>query len=156
MENGLTIEEIEKLLEEEIEKELLIKEIKVEKFDTIRNVEKMKFKEIIYHTFYKNGKYAEEPSDAFLFIENNEDYIGFHCYFCYKYEEYENIVIIKDLECSDINKYNQFDFNVLKEDLISYIKDFNKKWNKKYSKILIMLSEDYIKVDEREILIYDA
>ena len=79
----------------------------------------MKFKEIIYHTFYKDGKYTEEPSDAFLFIENNEDYIGFHCYFCYKYEEYENIVIIKDLECSDINKYNQFDFNVLKEDLIS-------------------------------------
>ena len=156
MENVLTIEEIEKLLEEEIEQELPTKEIKVEKFDTIRNVKKMKFKEIIYHTFYKDGKYTEEPSDVFLFLENNKDYIGFHCYFCYKYEEYENIVIIKDLECSDINKYNRFDFNVLKKDLISYIKDFNKKWNKKYSKILIMLDEDCIKVDEREILIYDA
>ena len=76
---------------------------------------KMKFKEIIYHTFYKDGKYTEEPSDVFLFIENNKDYIGFHCYFCYKYEEYENIVIVKDLECSDINKYNQFDFNILKK-----------------------------------------
>ena len=116
----------------------------------------MKFKEIIYHTFYKDGKYTEEPSNVFLFLENNEDYIGFHCYFCYKYEEYENIVIIKDLECSDINKYDRFDFNILKKDLISYIKDFNKRWNKKYSKILIMLDEDYIKVDEMEILVYDA
>ena len=35
MENVLTVEEIEKLLEEEIEQELPIKEIKVEKFDTI-------------------------------------------------------------------------------------------------------------------------
>ena len=35
MENVLTIEEIEKLLEEEIEQELPTKEIKVEKFDTI-------------------------------------------------------------------------------------------------------------------------
>ena len=66
MENVLTIEEIEKILEEEIEQELPTKEIKVEKFDTIRNVEKMKFKEIIYHTFYKDGKYTEEPSDVFF------------------------------------------------------------------------------------------
>ena len=35
MENTLTIEEIEKLLEEEIEQELPAKEIKVEKFDSI-------------------------------------------------------------------------------------------------------------------------
>ena len=35
MENVLTIEEIEKLLEEEIEEELPTKEIKVEKFDAI-------------------------------------------------------------------------------------------------------------------------
>ena len=35
MENVLTIEEIEKLLEEEIGQELPTKEIKVEKFDTI-------------------------------------------------------------------------------------------------------------------------
>ena len=35
MENVLTIEEIEKLLEEEIEQELPTKEIKAEKFDTI-------------------------------------------------------------------------------------------------------------------------
>lgn len=35
MENVLTVEEIEKLLEEEIEEELPTKEIKVEKFDTI-------------------------------------------------------------------------------------------------------------------------
>ena len=35
MENVLTIEEIEKLLEEEIEQDLPTKEIKVEKFDTI-------------------------------------------------------------------------------------------------------------------------
>lgn len=35
MENVLTIEEIEKLLEEEIEQELPTKEIKVEKFDSI-------------------------------------------------------------------------------------------------------------------------
>ncbi len=34
MENILTIEEIEDLLEEEIEEELPTKEIKVEKFDT--------------------------------------------------------------------------------------------------------------------------
>ena len=36
MENVLTIEEIEKLLEKEVE-ELTTKEIKVEKFDTIAN-----------------------------------------------------------------------------------------------------------------------
>lgn len=35
MENVLTVEEIEKLLEEEIEEELPTKEIKVEKFDSI-------------------------------------------------------------------------------------------------------------------------
>lgn len=35
MENVLTVEEIEKLLEEEIKEELPTKEIKVEKFDTI-------------------------------------------------------------------------------------------------------------------------
>lgn len=35
MENVLTAEEIEKLLEEDIEEELPAKEIKVEKFDTI-------------------------------------------------------------------------------------------------------------------------
>ena len=35
MENILTIEEMEKLLEEDIEEELPVKEIKVEKFDTI-------------------------------------------------------------------------------------------------------------------------
>lgn len=35
MENILTIEEIEKLLEEDIEEELPVKEIKVEKFDII-------------------------------------------------------------------------------------------------------------------------
>ena len=35
MENILTVEEIEKLLEEEIEQELPTKEIKVEKFDSI-------------------------------------------------------------------------------------------------------------------------
>ena len=35
MENVLTVEEIEKLLEEDIEEELPVKEIKVEKFDTI-------------------------------------------------------------------------------------------------------------------------
>ena len=35
MKNVLTIEEIEKLLEEEIEQELPTKEIKVEKFDSI-------------------------------------------------------------------------------------------------------------------------
>lgn len=35
MENVLTIEEIEKLLEEDIEQELPTKEIKVEKFDSI-------------------------------------------------------------------------------------------------------------------------
>ena len=35
MENVLTAEEIEKLLEEEIEEEFPTKEIKVEKFDTI-------------------------------------------------------------------------------------------------------------------------
>lgn len=35
MENVLTAEEIEKLLEEDIEEELPVKEIKVEKFDTI-------------------------------------------------------------------------------------------------------------------------
>lgn len=35
MENILTIEEIKKLLEEEIEQELPTKEIKVEKFDSI-------------------------------------------------------------------------------------------------------------------------
>ena len=35
MENVLTAEEIEKLLEEDIEEELPTKEIKVEKFDTI-------------------------------------------------------------------------------------------------------------------------
>lgn len=35
MENVLTVEEIEKLLEEEIEQELPTKEIKVEKFDSI-------------------------------------------------------------------------------------------------------------------------
>ena len=35
MENILTIEEIEKLLEEDIEEELPVKEIKVEKFDSI-------------------------------------------------------------------------------------------------------------------------
>ena len=35
MENVLIVEEIEKLLEEEIEEELPTKEIKVEKFDTI-------------------------------------------------------------------------------------------------------------------------
>lgn len=116
----------------------------------------MKFKETIYHTFYKDGKYTEEPSNVFLFLENGEDYIGFHCYFCYKYEEHENVVIVKDLECSDANKYVQFDFSILKGDLIYYIKDFNKKWNKKFSKVLIMLDEDYIKIGEREFLIYDV
>ena len=35
MENVLTVKEIEKLLEEEIEQELPTKEIKVEKFDSI-------------------------------------------------------------------------------------------------------------------------
>ena len=35
MENILTIEEIEKLLEEKTEEELSTKEIKIEKFDTI-------------------------------------------------------------------------------------------------------------------------
>lgn len=35
----------------------------------------MKFKETIYHTFYKDGKYTEEPSNVFLFLENGEDYI---------------------------------------------------------------------------------
>ena len=35
MENILIIEEIEKLLEEDIKEELPVKEIKVEKFDTI-------------------------------------------------------------------------------------------------------------------------
>lgn len=35
MENILTIEEMEKFLEEDIEEELPVKEIKVEKFDTI-------------------------------------------------------------------------------------------------------------------------
>lgn len=35
MENVLTVEEIEKLLEEEIEQELPTKEIKMEKFDSI-------------------------------------------------------------------------------------------------------------------------
>ena len=35
MENVLTVEKIEKLLEEEIEQELPTKEIKVEKFDSI-------------------------------------------------------------------------------------------------------------------------
>lgn len=35
MENVLTAEEIEKLLEEDIEEELPAKEIKVEKFDSI-------------------------------------------------------------------------------------------------------------------------
>ena len=35
MENILTIEEIEKLLEEEIKEKLPTKEIKIEKFDTI-------------------------------------------------------------------------------------------------------------------------
>ena len=116
----------------------------------------MKFKETIYHTSYKDGNYTEEPSDVFLFLENGEDYIGFHCYFCYKYKEYENVVIIKDLECSNVKEYNHFDFNVLKNDLISYIKNFNKKWNRKYSKILIMLDEDGVKIDEKECLIYDA
>ena len=38
MGNILTIEEMEKLLEEEIEEELPTKEINVEKFDTIRNI----------------------------------------------------------------------------------------------------------------------
>lgn len=35
MKNVLTVEEIEKLLEEEIEQELPTKEIKMEKFDSI-------------------------------------------------------------------------------------------------------------------------
>lgn len=39
MKNVLTIEEIKKLLEEDIE-ELPVKEIKVEKFDTKRNIKK--------------------------------------------------------------------------------------------------------------------
>ena len=39
----------------------------------------MKFKEIIYHTFYKDGKYTEEPSDVFLFIE-----IKYKLFYCYK------------------------------------------------------------------------
>lgn len=38
MGNVLTVEEIKKLLEEDIEEELPTKEINVEKFDTIRNI----------------------------------------------------------------------------------------------------------------------
>ena len=116
-------------------------------------------KETIYHTVYKNGKYSDEPSDVFLFYENdNKDYIGFHCYFCEKYKEYENIVIIKDLEYSDIKFFKQINFDDFKKDLISYIKDFNKKWNREYSKIFIVNyfnAENSIVFDEEEYLIYD-
>jgi hypothetical protein len=115
-------------------------------------------RETVYHTVYKNGEYSEEPSDVFLFYENEKDFIGFHCYFFNKYKEYENIVIIKDLEYSDIKFFKQIKFDDFKKDLISYIKNFNEKWNKKYSKVFVMNYfniESEIMLKGEKYLVYD-
>ena len=115
-------------------------------------------KETVYHTVYKCGEYSEEPSDVFLFYENEKDFIGFHCYFFNKYKEHKNIVITKDLEYSDIKFFKQINFDAFKKDLISYIKDFNKKWNREYSKVFIMnyfnIKNDIIFEGEK-CLVYD-
>ena len=116
-------------------------------------------KETIYHNVYKDGKYIEEPSDVFLYYEDNNEYAGFHCYFCDKYKDYNNIVLVKDLEYSNEDFLKEVFFDNLKKDFIFYIKDFNKKWNKKYSKILNCFDiDDKSKINfyEEEYLIYDT
>ena len=116
-------------------------------------------KKTIYHNVYKDGKYIEEPSDVFLYYEDNKEYVGFHCYFCDKYKDYNNIILVKDLEYSNEDFLKEVFFDNLKKDLIFYIKDFNKKWNKKYSKILNCFDiDDKSKINfyEEEYLIYDT
>ena len=52
-------------------------------------------KETIIHETYKDGKYTDEPSSLFLYIEEKKKYAGVYCYFLPFYKNYKNIVIVK-------------------------------------------------------------
>ena len=89
------------------------------------------------HEAYKDGKYTQEPSSIFLYIEKNENFAGFHCYFMNSYKEFKNVALIKDLEYSKENfAKKEINEKFIKEMLL-YIKAISDKWKKKYFKSFI-------------------
>lgn len=117
-------------------------------------------KETISHTVYKNNEYSNEPSSVFLYYEDNEEYFGFHCYFCKNYKDYKNVAIIKDVEFSENWKFEKHLFEKYIEDIFFYLKKFNKKWNRKFSKILFfnyfnIKKYNKIILDKEEYLVYE-
>ena len=98
-------------------------------------------KETIIHETYKDGKYTDEPSSLFLYIEEKKKYAGVYCYFLPFYKNYKK-------------KMNE---NFI-EEILLYIKDFNKKWNENFLKVFILnwLKKDSsINFDGDEYLVYD-
>ena len=95
-------------------------------------------KETIIHETYKDGKYTDEPSSLFLYIEEKKKYAGVYCYFLPFYKNYKNIVIVKEMNYSSKwfakKKMNE---NFI-EEILLYIKDFNKKWNENFLKVFIL------------------
>ena len=100
------------------------------------------------HEAYKDGKYTQEPSSIFLYIEKNENFAGFHCYFMNSYKEFKNAALIKDLEYSKENfAKKEINEKFIKEMLL-YIKAISDKWKKNISKVLFF-------ENEKKYLIYD-
>ena len=113
----------------------------------------MKF--TIIHEAYKDGKYTDEPSSLFLYIEEKKKYAGVYCYFL---PFYKNIVIVKEINYSNKRFAKQQMNENFIEEILLYIKDFNKKWNENFLKVFILnwLKKDsYIKFDGDEYLVYD-
>lgn len=115
-------------------------------------------KETIMHEAYKDGKYTDEPSSIFLYTEEKKKYAGVYCYFLPFYKNYKNIVIVKEINYSNKRfAKKQMNENFI-EEILLYIKDFNKKWNENFLKVFILnwLKKDsYIKFDGDEYLVYD-
>lgn len=90
------------------------------------------------HEAYKNGKYTQEPSSVFLYIEKCKNFAGFHCYFMNLYKEFENVALIKDLEYSEENfAKKEIDEKFIKEMLL-YIKAISDKWKKIFQKFYFL------------------
>lgn len=98
-------------------------------------------KENVLSTKYLSdlNTYGTEPYHSFIYKEIEDEYFGFHCYFCDKPSNmtygFKDTVILDEYNSSSGTKFLNEEFI---SDVIKYIQNHNTIYNTKYNKIAIL------------------